>query len=64
MSDYISYVSIADVAKLLTELFGDDCACNYNGIDEWLPFVCPDAEEACPNKCWEHYIRAKLREME
>ena len=25
------------VACLLAELFDDTCACNYNGIDEWLP---------------------------
>ena len=27
-----------EVACLLGEMFGDDCACNLNGIDEWLLF--------------------------
>lgn len=28
------------VACLLADLFGDSCACNYCGIDEWLPESC------------------------
>lgn len=30
-----------EVAELLANTFGDECACNWNGIDEWLPEVCP-----------------------
>lgn len=48
------------VACLLAELFGDDCACNYNGIDEWLPNKC-ELLDACPNPsgvaCWEQYLK-------
>ena len=52
------------VACLLAELFGDTCACNYNGIDEWLPEKC-EVIDACPNPagvaCWEQFL--KHREM-
>ena len=48
------------VACLLAELFGDDCACNYNGIDEWLPNKC-ELLDSCPNPggvaCWEQYLK-------
>ena len=29
-----------EVAVIIAVLFGDDCACNFNDIDEWLPFKC------------------------
>lgn len=49
-----------EVACMLAELFGDACACNYNGIDEWLPFVC-DLKDSCPNTvgvaCWEQFLK-------
>ena len=48
------------VACLLAELFDDTCACNYNGIDEWLPIKC-ELLESCPNPvgvaCWEQYLK-------
>lgn len=48
------------VACLLAELFDDPCACNYNGIDEWLPEKC-EVVNACPNPagvaCWEQYLK-------
>jgi len=48
------------VACLLAELFGDACACNYNGIDEWLPEKC-EVIDACPNPvgvaCWEQFLK-------
>lgn len=25
-----------EVAGIIADLFGDTCACNFNGIDEWL----------------------------
>ena len=50
------------VACLLAELFDDKCACNYNGIDEWLPEKC-EVIDACPNPvgvaCWEQYLAWK-----
>lgn len=48
------------VACLLAELFGDTCACNYNGIDEWLPEKCEVIDD-CPNPvgvaCWEQLLK-------
>ena len=48
------------VACILAELFDDPCACNYNGIDEWLPEKC-EVIDACPNPvgvaCWEQYLK-------
>lgn len=54
------------VACMLAELFDDTCACNYNGIDEWLPSKC-ELLDSCPNPvgvaCWEQYLthRAERR---
>ena len=49
-----------DVAVILAEFTGDDCACNFNGIDEWLPEKC-ELLDACPNTCgvacWEQYLK-------
>lgn len=52
-----------EVAELLFNLFGDECACNYNGIDEWLPERCKYTEIAdeCPNPkekhgCWMQFL--------
>lgn len=55
------------VACILAELFGDTCACNYCGIDEWLPKVCDFANKECPDvvgvACWEQFLkhRAKMK---
>jgi len=49
-----------EVAVIIAELFGDDCACNFNGIDEWLPCKC-ELLDACPHPvgvaCWEQYLK-------
>lgn len=49
------------VACLLADLFGDPCACNYCGIDEWLPKKCDFANKECPNvvgvACWEQFLK-------
>ena len=49
-----------EVAVIIADLFGDDCACNFNDIDEWLPFKC-ELFDACPNPCgvacWEQYLK-------
>lgn len=52
--------SLEEVAQLLCDMYGDDCACNYNGNDEWLPFVCDHCDE-CPIPaehlaCWKQYL--------
>lgn len=48
------------VACLLADIFGDTCACNYNGNDEWLPLKC-ELLDVCPNTvgvaCWEQYLK-------
>jgi hypothetical protein len=55
-----------EVAEIIAELFGDDCACNFNSIDEWLPFKC-ELQEACPNPvgvaCWEQYLKYRSADM-
>ena len=49
-----------EVAEIIADLFGDTCACNFNGIDEWLPFKC-ELQDCCPNTygvaCWEQYLK-------
>ena len=34
------FFTLDQVAELLHEAFGDECACNFNGNDEWLPQAC------------------------
>ena len=52
-----------EVACILADLFCDACACNYNGIDEWLPKMCEFADKECPNvvgvACWEQFLKYK-----
>lgn len=49
-----------EVACILAEVTGDDCACNVNGNDKWLPLFC-ELQEACPHPegvaCWEQYVK-------
>lgn len=50
-----------EVAEMLFNMFGEDCACNFNGIDEWLPERCKYAESTCPNPkekhgCWMQFL--------
>lgn len=51
-----------EVAEIIAEILGDPCACNFNGIDEWLPFKC-ELLDACPHTegvaCWEQYLKFK-----
>lgn len=52
-----------EVACIIADLFGDPCACNFNNIDEWLPYKCDFRETCCPNPvgvaCWEQYLKHK-----
>ena len=52
-----------EVACIIAEIVGDECACNVNGIDEWLPNYCDFRETCCPNPvgvaCWEQYLKYK-----
>ena len=56
-----------EVAVILADAFDDDCACNFNGNDEWLPYLC-ELQEACPHPCgvacWEQYLKYKDRKDE
>ena len=57
--------TLDQVAELLYEAIGDECPCNYNGIDEWLPMVCQYCKSGgCPDPpdkldCWKEYIRQR-----
>lgn len=55
-----------EVACILAEFTGDNCACNFNGIDEWLPEKC-ELLDACPNTvgvaCWEQYLKHRTPEV-
>lgn len=50
-----------DVAEILAEAFSDECPCNFNDIDEWLPNYCEYNDTTCPYPdhqygCWEQYV--------
>lgn len=49
------------VACLLAEATGDDCACNVGYNDEWLSYCC-DFKDTCKCNvvgvaCWEQYLK-------
>lgn len=50
-----------EVACIIADLLGDMCACDFNDIDEWLPYKCDFAGKECPNvigtTCWEQYLK-------
>lgn len=54
-------MTLDEVAELLSNMFGDDCACNFNNIDEWLPMSCKYSETTCPQPnephgCWKQFL--------
>lgn len=58
-------LTLEDVAVILAEQFGDECACNFNGNDEWLPEVCRYGD-VCPHPpeylgCWMEFLRNRNR---
>lgn len=58
----VDAVEMEDVAEMLRVMFDDDCACNYNGNDEWLPCLCKYAETDCPMPkerlgCWIEFVK-------
>ena len=59
-----SVFTVEEVAEILAEACGDECACNLNGNDEWLPGVC-ELHDKCPSpggaKCWEQFIKHRGR---
>lgn len=52
--------TLHDVAVILASAIGDNCACNINSNDEWLPRLC-ELQEACQDPvgvaCWEQYLK-------
>ena len=62
-------VEVDKVAEMLRIMFDDDCACNYNGNDEWLPMLCKYAETDCPMPkerlgCWKEFVKHFLAKMD
>ena len=58
-----------EVAVILAEVFGDDCACNFGDIGDWLCEVCDFVDTCCPNPvgvaCWEQYLKHReAKELE
>ena len=58
-------ITLETVAEILAEQLGDECACNVNGNDEWLPMVCHYGD-VCPDPpehlgCWMEFLRNKYR---
>lgn len=52
-------VEVVKAAEILNDAFGNDVPCNFNNIDEWLPYVCEYANTCdCSSvKCWEQLIK-------
>lgn len=50
-----------EVAEILAEVIGDDCACDVNRNDEWLPEFCEFSQTVCPYPagvaCWEQWLK-------
>lgn len=62
-------VEVNKVAEMLSLSFGDDCACNFNGNDEWLWEKCKYAETDCPYPkdefgCWKEFVKHFLSKMD
>lgn len=53
------FVEVSKAAEILNEAFGNDYPCNFNNIDEWLPYLCEYANTCdCSSvKCWEQLIK-------
>ncbi|MBO5955753.1 MAG: hypothetical protein J6Q10_03015 [Clostridia bacterium] len=66
--DKSRFAEVDKVAEMLRQMFADDCACNYNGNDEWLPFMCKYAETDCPMPkdrlgCWKELVKHYIAKM-
>ena len=62
-------VEVDKVAEMLRRSFGDDCACNFNGNDEWMWEKCKYAENDCPypkedNGCWKEFVKHFIAKMD
>ena len=57
----VNAVEVDTVAQMFFDLTGDDCPCNYVGVDEWLPEVC-ELQSECPYPkdilgCWKQFVK-------
>ena len=52
-------VPVVRAAEILSDAFGNDYPCNFNNMDEWLPYLCEYANTCdCSSvKCWEQLIK-------
>ncbi len=52
--------TIEEVAQIIMDITREQCACDINGNDEWLPYYC-EMSEKCPyttgTECWEQYLK-------
>lgn len=59
-------ITIHEMACILDELFGNEVACNFNGLDEWLPEICKHKDK-CPDVnsvlCWEQYLEHQMEKF-
>ena len=59
-------MTIHEMACILDELFGNEVACNFNGLDEWLPEICKHKDK-CPDVnsvlCWEQYLEHQMEKF-
>lgn len=57
-----------EVAEILAQIFNDECACDFNRNDEWLPGYCEFSDTCCPNPggvaCWEQWLKWRGRKEE
>jgi len=64
MAEYTAH----EVACIIAELLGDNCACNFNDVDEWLYKYCDFADTCCPNPvgvaCWEQWLKHREKERD
>lgn len=60
-ADAVDAVEVDKVAQMFFDFTGDDCPCNYVGVDEWLPEVC-ELQKECPRPadglgCWKQFVK-------
>lgn len=65
----VDVVEVDKVAKMLFLSFGDSCACNFNGNDEWMWEKCKYAETECPFPkdelgCWKEFVKHFIAKMD
>lgn len=54
------WMQYEEIADMLANML-DECACNVNGNDDWLPQACKYADTQCPhpkekNGCWMQFL--------